>query len=274
VLLLLALPVATLAKPGEVSIIASPAHSHVGEHVELSWEFELGGSFDPKDWVAAEQKWDLDGDGKYDDATGSTATLTFAKPGTHTVGIDITYECGFNEKIRRKIEVLAATPPSPAAPAVAAPPPPPPPPATPVTRQPPAVAPPGIVAPEPASTVAATAAPRKLTPTPVVRMRGLIRGHRVRVTELSVRTQPGSLVRVTCRGAGCPIMTIVTRARSRHALRLRIFERRIAPGTVLDVVVTMSSRIGKYTRFTFRRGKTPLRTDACAAAGSGQRIAC
>ena len=51
-------------------------------------------------------------------------------------------------------------------------------------------------------------------------------------------------------------------------MRVSGFKRRhLRAGTVLEVFVTRRAMIGKYTRFTIRRMKAPLRVDRCTAPG-------
>ena len=41
------------------------------------------------------------------------------------------------------------------------------------------------------------------------------------------------------------------------------FERALRAGVTLQIRVTMSGQIGKFTSFAVRRGKVPLRNDEC-----------
>src|SRR5690349_4183851 len=53
------------------------------------------------------QKWDLNGDGQYDDGTGATATRTFPGPGTYTVGQRVTDRERVTDATTRQITVYA-----------------------------------------------------------------------------------------------------------------------------------------------------------------------
>ena len=55
----------------------------------------------------ASQKWDLDGDGQYDDATGASATRTFASAGSNTVGLRVTDSRGITSTLRKSVAVFA-----------------------------------------------------------------------------------------------------------------------------------------------------------------------
>lgn len=51
------------------------------------------------------QAWDLDGDGAYDDATGSVATATFRSAGSRQVGLSVTARDGETDTQRRTVVV-------------------------------------------------------------------------------------------------------------------------------------------------------------------------
>jgi hypothetical protein len=118
--------------------------------------------------------------------------------------------------------------------------------------------------------VPSSATPRLLLPFPIVRVRGIRQGGRVRIRLLSVRAPSGSRVTVFCDGAGCPErrerFLVGTRT-----VRVRAFERTVRPVIVLRVYVTKPGFVGKYTRFRFRRGGLPLRTDGCASIAGRSR---
>ena len=104
-----------------------------------------------------------------------------------------------------------------------------------------------------------------LSPFPLVRLRGRILSSGSTISLLSVRAPRGSRVTIMCRGprGSCP-RARWTKTTTRSATRVRVFERRMKSGTVVRIFVTKPGFIGKYTRFTIRRKKAPLRTDACS----------
>ena len=82
-----------------------------------------------------------------------------------------------------------------------------------------------------------TARRRLLRPFPRVAIGGFIVGRGVRLTLLSVRAPRGSLVRVRCRGRGCPRRTTRARVGRRRVKTFRSFRRRFRAGTVIAVYV-------------------------------------
>ena len=116
----------------------------------------------------------------------------------------------------------------------------------------------------PSSTEAAPT-PAMLTPFPIVRLRGRIADGGVRVNLLSVTAPKGARVTVLCRGPdfSCPAGR-TARTSTGRSVRFRSYERRMRNGTIVRIFVTKAGMIGKYTRFTIRRGKAPARVDACA----------
>lgn len=61
-------------------------------------------STDPDGEIVSE-RWDLDGDGEYDDATGRTAERRFTRPGEYTVGLSVTDADGLTASTERQVVV-------------------------------------------------------------------------------------------------------------------------------------------------------------------------
>jgi hypothetical protein len=125
--------------------------------------------------------------------------------------------------------------------------------------------------------------PALMRPFPVVRIEGANAGDDTRLFLLSVLAPVGSRVTVTCHGHGCPTRRATRVARSgrgKHPSRavvvtFPVFEHgSLSPGAVLEVRVSGSGQIGKYTRFVIRRGRLPARADACLDPGSTKPIGC
>jgi hypothetical protein len=132
---------------------------------------------------------------------------------------------------------------------------------------------PSIVTTDEAAAPPAAAEVRLLSPFPVVRIRGRVTSRGTRIDLLTVRAPRGSRVSVRCHRGGCPRGREVRTSRGR-TIRFRRFERRLRPGALVRVFVTKPGRIGKYTRFTVRRRKSPLRRDACTLPGVERLARC
>jgi hypothetical protein len=122
-----------------------------------------------------------------------------------------------------------------------------------------------------AETIPVSTAPVPLMqPFPVVRMAGSYYATGARITVLSVLAPVGARVAITCRGPHCPtkslafIATAGAKNKSGTVLiNFRRFERSLRGGVVLEIWVSKPGEIGKFTRFTIRRGKSPSRVDEC-----------
>jgi hypothetical protein len=131
-----------------------------------------------------------------------------------------------------------------------------------------------------APAVTVPGAPRLMSPFPLVRLAGLIYPRSVKVTVLSVRAPVGARISVRCRGRACPMRSTVRRvaAKGRRTAATvpfgRLKNRRLTPGTKVEVRVTAAGRIGKYTSFTFRTGAAPRRVDRCLIPGRAAPAAC
>jgi len=237
------LPIAPAAanRAPAISFAFAPREPAAGQSVSFTSTSSDG------DGSIAAQGWDLDGDGRFTDASGATAQWSYPTPGTRTVGLRVTDDRGASSTAFESITIVA----------------------------PPAD--PGPVGTTTAAAPAprATPRPRLLAPFPVVRIRGQIFARSVRVSLLSVRAPSGSTVLVRCTGRGCPYAVASAPVRSAtRAVRFRQLERRLRAGTVLRVFVTKRGRVGKYTRLTIRRGVPPARTDRCLRDGSARPVRC
>jgi PKD domain len=109
---------------------------------------------------------------------------------------------------------------------------------------------------------------RLMSPYPVVRMAGSLTRNGARVRVLSVSRAPVcALVRVSCRGRGCPKKRRASAYTGRRGVRFRRFERRLRAGAVVTVRISKDDLIGKFTQFRIRQGKTPRRRDRCLRPG-------
>jgi hypothetical protein len=117
-----------------------------------------------------------------------------------------------------------------------------------------------------------------MEPFPVVRFVGNESGSGVRLRLLSVETPKGTRVTVACSGRGCPVRAedrVATSAGPETVtVNFRRFERRLPAGVVLEIRVSKSGEIGKYTRLVIRPGKPPARLDECVEQTAPAPIAC
>jgi hypothetical protein len=189
-------------------------------------------SSDPNGPIAS-LEWDLKDDGKFADATGPTATVSFATAGTHRVLLRATNAKGAST-VAEAIITLAWRPISP----------------TPVVR------------------------PALMSPFPVVRIAGSFTSSGARLRVLQISAPKTARIDVACRGAGCPRRRQTKVAWGAQLIRFGRFEHTLRGGVVLEIRISQIGRIGKYTRFTVRRGRSPLRIDRCLMPGKRTPVTC
>jgi hypothetical protein len=118
-----------------------------------------------------------------------------------------------------------------------------------------------------------------MRPFPVVRIAGTDTRWGVELRLLKVQQLPaGARVTVRCRGRGCPIKSVrriaTSNKRGVAPVEFRRFERLLRFGVTLEILVFKAGEIGKYTRFTVRRGKLPVRVDMCLDAAGARPLVC
>jgi PKD repeat protein len=118
-----------------------------------------------------------------------------------------------------------------------------------------------------------TPPPGFLRPEPKVRLNGLIFTEGTRIQILGVRAPRGALVTVRCKGKSCPVKERRKRIK-KGPVRFRTFERFMRGGVRLEIFVTKKGKIGDYTRYTIRRGKSPLRMDRCVTGSRLRPVKC
>ncbi len=193
------------------------------------------------DGTVTEQAWDLNGDGNFDNGGGTTALRTFSAPGEYAVGLRVTDNDGLISFDSQTVGVLPA-------------------PGFPVTTK--------------------KTGPAALSPFPVVRMAGRVTPFGTRVRLLQVVTPVGARISLRCAGRSCPFKKQVRAVSSdpklgtARSVRVRRLERLLLPGVRIRIYVTKPGAIGKYTRFRFRKGKPPARTDRCLLPGSWAPAQC
>jgi hypothetical protein len=133
--------------------------------------------------------------------------------------------------------------------------------------QPPPTVPPPARQPPTATSTPSPSAPRTMLPFPVVRIAGSENALGVKISLLTVQAPGGAEIAIRCRGRGCPntgSRVVASRSAAGTTLvEFRRFERSLRAGAVLEIRISKGGEIGKYTRFTIRRGKPPARVDTC-----------
>jgi hypothetical protein len=117
-----------------------------------------------------------------------------------------------------------------------------------------------------------------LQPFPTVRISGRPLASGVKLNTLTVKAPPKALIKVTCRGHGCPTRAVTRVAVSSRGLAVAVafrrFERFLPAGATLEIRVSKGASIGAYTRFSVRRRRLPLRVDSCLEPSGLRPIAC
>jgi hypothetical protein len=109
----------------------------------------------------------------------------------------------------------------------------------------------------------------------VIRIKGSVLGGFTRVQRLLVRAPEGATVLVRCRGKSCPKKaTQASRLSKGRQLRFKQLERRMRPGTRINVQVTKPGFVGRVTRFSMRKKAAPKRVDLCLPPGAKRAASC
>ena len=226
----------TVNAPPDVSFTVSPGEPVAGQQVTLT------STSDDSEGPLVEQAWDLDGDGDFDDASGSTVSGMFMSAGRHSIALRVTDTDGTSSTLARVITVRAPDPSRTAGSE---------------GRLPEAGSTPFL---------------KLMSPFPIVRLAGEVVRDGTRIRTLSIRAPSGARVMVRCRG-GCPAKRL-QKPVARGPVRFRSLERFLPAGSVLEVLVRRGDQIGKYTQFRIRRGRVPRRTDGCLPPNSMRGVKC
>jgi hypothetical protein len=118
-----------------------------------------------------------------------------------------------------------------------------------------------------------------MAPFPVVRIAWAQDRKGITLRLLRVQQAPaGAQVRVRCTGRGCPPQalrrTTLPSPRGVEPVTFRSLQRHLGFGAVLQLFVSKPGQIGKYTRFTVRRGRLPERVDTCLDPTGVKPLAC
>ncbi len=122
-----------------------------------------------------------------------------------------------------------------------------------------------------------------MQPFPIVRIAGAETSNGARIKLLTVLAPPAAKVAVSCKGRGCKtkaetrVATASSKSKSKSGaitLAFPRFQRTLKAGAVLQIRISRSGEIGKFTSFTIRRNKLPVRVDACLRPSSAAPSAC
>jgi hypothetical protein len=114
---------------------------------------------------------------------------------------------------------------------------------------------------------------RPLSPLPIVRVDGSVEPTGLVVRVFAITAPRGVRLAIRCRGGGCPYARKRLTTRHRRT-RVHSLERRLRRGAVVEVLVTKQGRIGKYTRLRIRAGTGPARVDRCLRPGQRRPVRC
>jgi hypothetical protein len=227
-------------RPPEASFVFFPANPVAGEPITF-----VSTSTDPDSPIPASGlAWDLNGDGAFDDAAGSTATTAYPAAGMYTISLRITT----NSTDVATLVLNVGTPGAPGA---------------------------GVgqrslslLSPFPVVRIAGRVSRR---------------GARIRRLTINAPPGTGIKVRCNGRGCPFKrvLHTISARTVGGRALpptrllRVRRLEGALLrPGVTLRLFATRSGAVGKYTRFRILKDKPPSRTDMCLVPGNGRPLSC
>jgi PKD repeat protein len=223
-----------------------PAEPLVGQEVILS-----SYSSDPDGFSAFD--WDLDGNGTFGDQKGSRIVGTFTTPGQRVVSLRVTDNYGATATASKTINVKASSW------------------LAPITSDG------GVKNASPPAAITKNPFLKLLAPFPVVRMAGWRTTTGASIEILGVRAPAGSRVLVKCRGKKCPVkrVTAAIAKKKPKPVRVKRFQRFFPAGSVIEVFVRRSERLGKYTRFTIRaERKQWKRMDGCVPPNSTRAVTC
>ncbi len=288
------------ADPPTASFTFSPPAPKSGETVS----YDGSGSAAPAGETITGWSWDLDGDGQYDDATGSTASFTYPTPGPRTVRLLVTSSGGGSATTEQVIEIANRRPVadfviSPESPRVGES----------VSFTSISSDPDGPIVEQDwdldedgdfddasgaqAETIFPQAARYAIalrvrdangtsdvlrrqidvddaslplmSPFPVVRLGSEVKPNgKTSIKRLTARAPKGANLTLTCSGKSCSFDSREATA-SAPTVRFGGFERALAPGTKLRLYITKPDVTGKFTRFSMRNDKPPKRIDRCVA---------
>ena len=97
------------------------------------------------------------------------------------------------------------------------------------------------------------------------------------VRRFIIRDAPvGAVAEVRCRGGGCPKKAKKLTSKGAKELRFTSYfaKRKLRPGAIVEVRITLPDQIGKFARYVMRARKAPKATVLCLPPGQTKAIAC
>jgi hypothetical protein len=229
-----------LNQPPHASFVFFPAGPVAGEPITF-----VSTSSDPDSPISTSGlRWDLNGDGLFDDAEGTSATTVFPAAGTYTVSLRITTNA--TDVATAVLNVGA----------------------------------PGLPGTSVGQRALSLLSP---FPVVRIAGRVSRRGARIRRLTIDAPPGTGVKVNCSGRGCpfkrvAQTVSSRVIAGRSlppTRLLRIRSLEGKLLrPGASLRLFVTRPDAVGKYTRFRILKGKPPSRTDMCLVPGNGRPLTC
>ena len=120
-----------------------------------------------------------------------------------------------------------------------------------------------------------------MRPFPAVRIVTTRSAGRLRLKALTVEAPAGATVTVSCTGKRCPVRSlsrVAQRSKGKSSglptLTFPRLQRALPAGIALEIRVTQAGKVGKFTRFAIRKGRLPLRADACVNATEPKPVPC
>lgn len=200
----------------------------------LGTTVDLASTSSDPDGTIANIRWDLDGDGAFDDATGATASTVFRAPGSHVIGIEVVDSDAGAAIARKTVSVDAAPASSPS--------------------------PPRFLSPWPIVRIAGFASSKgtRITRLAVQAPRGSWVDARCRGSRCPIH-------RIKRRASGSRETTVI---------RLRALERWLPVGTRLFIRIGKDGAVGRYVSFRIRAKRAPRRLNRCLPPGDLTPVRC
>jgi PKD repeat protein len=221
-------PVTVGNRPPIAGFAIIPSAPRLGTTVDLA-----STSSDP-DGAIARIRWDLDGDGGFDDATGATASTVFRTPGHHVIGIEVVDSDAGAAIARKTVSVDA----------------------------PPVSSPPGLrfLSPWPIVRIAGFASSNGARIT-----RLAVEAPRGSWVDVRCRSPRCPIHRIKRRASA---------GRETTVIRLRALERWLPVGTRLLIRIGKEGAVGRYVSFRIRAKRTPRRLNRCLPPGELAPVRC